>query len=178
MTITDQFLVGPAEPFDETIRAFISRLWTSANTENITPKFRSPHGVASDAADFTTKMSANAWMMDVNKDLIRFKQVETLRQDLASGNKFVALVTTVDIDIFAERPNRYFLFEREINRIIHENMPSNNVRIKKSNNTDDSAIFTFDRLYVEFLKIGDFEKGGIRYQWAGELGIMWQRTKT
>lgn len=180
MTITDNFLVGAAEPFDETIRALISRDWNAANTETVTPKFLSPHGRDSDAADFTSTISTNAWMKDINKDLMRFKMTDTIRfaQAQPTGNKFFMMLSTIAIDIFAERPNRYFLFDREINRIIQETIPNNAVRIKKSNNTDDSAIHTFDRQVIEFTKIGDFAEGGIRYQWAGELGIVWQRIKT
>jgi len=180
MTITDNFLVGDPEPFDETIRAFIARSWTAANTENVTPIFRSPHGLGSAAAVLTTKTSANAWVKDINKDLIRFKQIDTIRYGQAqpSGNKFFMMLTTVNINIFAERPNRAFLFDREINRIIQENIPNNSVRIKKSDNTDDSAIHTFDRQVVEFVKVGDFKDEGIKYQWAGELGLVWQRIKT
>ncbi len=180
MAITDVYLVGDPEPFDETIRAFIARDWLSANTEAVTPKFLSAHGKDTDAADFTTKLSANAWMKDINKDLIRFKQVDTTRyaQAQPSGNKFFVMLTMVNIDIFAERPNRYFLFDREINRIIQENIPNNSIRIKKSDNTNDSAIHTFDRQVVEFTKIGDFAEGGIRYQHAGELGCVWQRNKS
>ena len=180
MVITDNYLVGDPEPFDETIRALLSRLWDDTNTEGVTPTFLSPHGRASATADFTSTISTNAWMKDINKDLIRVKQIDTIRyaQAQPSGNKFFMMLTTVNIDIFAERPNRYFLFDREINRIIQENIPNNSVRIKKSNNTDDSAIHTFDRQVVEFTKIGDFAEGGIRYQWAGELGIVWQRNKS
>ena len=180
MVITDNYLVGDPEPFDETIRALIARDWTDANTETVTPTFLSPHGRGTATADFTTKLSANAWMRDINKDLLRFKQVDTIRyaQAQPTGNKFFMMLTTVNIDIFAERPNRYFLFDREINRIIQETIPNNSVRIKKSNNIQDSAIHTFDRQVVEFAKIGDFAEGGIRYQWAGELGIVWQRNKS
>ena len=180
MVITDVFLVGDPEPFDETIRGLIGRSWTPGNTDSVTPKFRSPHGFGSGVADLTKTTKVNAWMKDINKDLIRFKQVDTIRYDQAqpTGNKFFMMLTTVDIDIFAERPSRYFLFDREINRIIQENIPNNNVRIRKSNNTQDSAIHTFDRQVVEFAKIGEFGKGGIQYQWAGELGCVWQRNKT
>ena len=178
--ITDNYLVGDPEPFDETIRALISRDWDDANTETVTPKFLSPHGRDSGTADFTSTISTNAWMKDINKDLIRFKQQETLPYSQAqpSGNKWFMMVTTINIDIFAERPNRYFLFDREINRIIQETIPNNSVRIKKSNNTQDSAIHTFDRQVIPFIKIGDFAEGGIRYQWAGELGLVWQRNKS
>jgi len=180
MVITDNYLVGDPEPFDETIRALIARDWTSANTEGVTPIFLSPHGRSTTVADLATTISANAWMKNINKDLIRFKQVETIAFEpfQPSGNKSYAMLTTVNIDIFAETPNRAFLFDREINRIIQETIPNNSVRIKKSNNTDDSAIHTFDRQVVSFLKIGDFDKGGIQYQWAGELGVVWQRNKS
>lgn len=180
MVITDNFLVGAAETFDETIRAFISRNWTSANTENATPKFLSPHGLDSGTADYTKKISAVAWMKDINKDLIRFKQMDTTRYEQAqpTGNKFFMMLTIVAIDIFAEKPHRAFLFEREINTIIQDNIPNNSVRIKKSDNVNDSAIHTFDRQVVEFVPVGAFEKTGIVYQKAGELGCVWQRNKS
>jgi len=178
--ITDNYLVGDPETFDETIRALMSRLWTAANTESATPVFLSPHGRASAAADYTSKTSATAWMKDINKDLIRFKQMDTTRYEQAqpTGNKFFMMLTIVAIDIFAEKPYRAFLFEREVNRIIQENIPNNSVRIKKSDNVNDSAIHTFDRQVVGFIPIGAFEKTGIVYQKAGELGCVWQRNKS
>lgn len=179
MTITDNYLVGSPEPFDETIRFLIATDWLSANTESATPVFLSPHGRSTDAADYTTKVSANSWMMDINKDLIRFKVTDTIRYDQAqpSGNKFFMMLTTVEIEMFAERPNRAFLFDREINRIIQETIPNNSVRINKSDGSN-SAIHTFDRQVIEFAKVGSFEDSGIVYEWIGDLGIVWQRIKT
>lgn len=180
MVVTDIYLVGNPEPFDETVRRLIANLWDNTNTETKTPIFRSPHGKDAAVADLTKAVSANAWMKDINKDLIRFKTSDSVRfpQAQPSGNKFVYMIDTVTIDIFGNFPNRAFLFAREVNRILLENQPNNSVRIKKSNGTQDSAIHQFDRQGIDFTEITEVEASGIVYQLAGELGCVWQRNKS
>lgn len=179
MTITVENLAGDMEGFDETIRHLIARNWTSGNTEDVTPTFLSPHGRSTDASSATEAVSPNAWMMHINGDLIRFKERNTVRNNPGSlGNIIVQLITTVRIDIFAETNYRKLLFAEEINRIIFENMPRQTNRIKKSDNTNDSAIATFDTQQIEFAEIGSFEDSGIVRFMQGELGCLWQKRRS
>lgn len=185
MTIVTQYLVGNPERFDETIRRFIAASWVPANTESVTPQFMSPQSAATDtagtaAADTTKTKSGNAWEMAENKDFVRFIQGETRRflPDKPAGTRFVRMITFVNIDIFAQTPHRMLLFQEEINRIIHETQPNLSVRITKSNNTQNSAIASFDRTNIEWTPIGEFAEHGIRMEESGSIGCVWQKNKS
>lgn len=179
MTITVDYLENGMEGFDETIRHLISRNWDDDNTESKTPLFLSPHGRNNDEATAAEAVSPSAWAMHKNKDLIRFKQQQTVRNDAGSlGNSTIRLISTVLIEIFAETEHRKLLFGEEVNRIIFENMPRQTSRILKSDNTDDSAIATFDRSNIEWNERGSFEDAGIIRFLEGELGCLWQKRRT
>lgn len=179
MTITIEHLEGELEGFDETIRHLIAINWDDENTESKTPKFLSPHGRDEDASSPTEQVSPNSWAMHKNKDLIRFKQQQTIRNDSGSlGNGTIRLITFVYIEIFAETNHRKLLFGEEVNRIIFENIPNSSTRLKKSDNTNDSAIHTFDRQNIEWNERGSFEDAGIIRFLEGEIGCLWQKRRS
>jgi len=177
--ITIQYLQGTMERFDETIRHLVARNWNKTMTEEITPKFLSPQGQDANPADTAKTKSGMAWEKPKNQDYIRIHQGNTLRyrKDLPTGTKNVRMITTVFIDIFAQTPHRQLLFEEQINDIIQNNQPNLTTRIKKSNNTENSAISNFDRTNIEFMQIGAFEQHGITMQSSGEIGCIWQKSK-
>ena len=179
MTVTIELLVGDPESFDETIRHLISRNWDDSKTNSITPVFISPHGYANNAADTSKENSANDWKALKNQNFIRFKSQDDLRQDPGRWSNSVRIVITiVNIDIFAITSHLELLFKAEINRILWENQANQTTRILKSNNTESSAIATFDRQFIEFIPVGNFDDKVITRQLAGELGCVWQERKS
>lgn len=178
MTITDQYLVGNPEPFSETLRKWFFDLWVNAKTDNVKPKFMSPHGVDGAVADLTKSVSSTDWQAFINQDFIRLKQVGQIpTNDKTGGLGQVRSIYMVHIDIFSESANRQYLFGKHINDIIHDNMPNNQNRINKTDG-QTSAIATFDRTHIHWEQIGEFKDVGVVMQLAGELGIVTAQNKS
>jgi len=177
MTIEVTYLDGDKEPFEETVRSFFSRLWVNTETNNITPVFLSPNGINSEEADLTEEIS----QADINakkaSGLLLFETNENITRE-SIGNDNRTIESPVQITMYARSKYEMFLFIDHINDIIHENQPSSSTRIKKSNNTEDSAIAWFkERKGINFSKPLIVDKEGFVHISTGTLTCMWIKTK-
>jgi hypothetical protein len=179
MTITITYLSGAMEPFEETLRRYFASNWTRANTNNVLPKFISPNGIDENQADLSKELSE----VDVNalqsEGLILFDSSESIPvRDIAS-NDISHYETPVKITIYGRTKYEIFLFQNEINDIIHENSPSTATRITKSDGSANSAIAYFkQRKGVAFSTPALIEKTGNVYVSTGSLSCMWVKTIT
>lgn len=118
-------------------------------------------------------------MQDIQKDLIRIKQISSIRKpNQSSPIDFSTKTAMLTIDVFGVTPYRAWLFANEIEDILFNALPNTSTRIKKTNGTDDSAISTFDRLTLDWNEIGAFENIGIVYQLTSEFGCNFIKNKS
>ena len=172
------YLVGSSEPFEETLRHFFSTKWDPTKTNNITPVFLSPNGIDSQAADLTQEVSQTDISSKKASGLITFESTEEIPLD-APSNLSTTFETPIKITVYARSKYEMSLFQRHINDIIQENMPNGNLRIKKSNGTEDSAIAYFkNRKGIRFNRPPLTEKDGYVYLSSGTISCMWIKTKT
>lgn len=178
MTIETTYLVGDAEPFDETLRYYFSSNWVPSETNDITPVFLSPHGKDSQAADLENGIS----QADINSKkasaLIVFQSTEHI--PIPSNNNLSKTIETpIGITIYGRSKYEIFLLINHINDIILDNMPSGNFRIKKSDGIQDSAIAYFKQTEgVKFSQPLVQDKEGHVFISSGSLTCMSVKTKT
>ena len=177
MTIEVTYIEGNKEPFEETVRHFFSRLWNKVETNNITPVFLSPNGIDSLPADLTKEIS----QADINakkaSGLLLFESTDNSTRE-SIGNDSRTIESSVQITMYARSKYEMFLFIDQINDIIHENQPSSLVRIKKSNNIQDSAIAWFKERKGVYFSIPLFvDKEGFVLISTGTLTCMWVKTR-
>ena len=181
MTISQVYLQGNPEPFDETIRHLLARNWVQANTENKLPNFLSPHGSSTNAAG--NPKSANAIKIQTNNDVLVFSMGKPtfLPKESSDDGSVHAFETPVFVNIYAETQKRMYLYEEEIDRILMENEPGTFVRIKKSDNTNASAIAKFRTPpgpHIEYIEVGKFSEKTTNWHASGMLFVNWYKQKT
>lgn len=175
MTVSNTYLEGTHEPFSETVRALIGREWAAANTANITPKILSDFGHGANPGALDEPLKSNDFMLKDDEAAIIFKEGNTLTRTF--DNNFIEFETTVFIDIFGSTKIQY-LIKEEINRIIFENQPNSTKRIKKSDNSNDSAIINIKQNAVDWRKIGSINDVNLEEQLAGQVECIWEQQKT
>jgi len=143
MAITNLLLSGSWENFDKVIRFRLETDWTSANTQNRTPRFTSA----------TDENVAFAWpnIASFGQNAVILNSDSTFPDPAskALGDSFQEMVTIVFIDIFAESFNLLRDMEREINRIVWEAAPNSATRIVKSD-ASDSPIHRFEEIQIDW----------------------------
>ncbi len=179
MSYNISYETGTFELFSDTIRAWVSRNWTASNTANKTPTFISPGGKASSTAS-TSRVKNHVWPSNATNDEVYFNEGDTLlTDDIDLGRKIYMKTTIVYVDIFSRDARRQRLYEIEINRIIANNFPDASTRINKSNNSNVSAISTFQDEEIEFIHPESIEgkEFARTVQSSGELLCNWQVTR-
>jgi len=180
MPIVYNHLIPPFEDPAESIRKFIYDKWDINNTDDIKPKMYSPLGFDSQPSSIDTKDEHNR--ADYNKpktgDFIRFYflRSDPIQPDIMVNN-ITRSNTIISIDVYAVNSNRLSLFTEEISNIIFQNQPNNTVRIPKTNG-DNSAIATFDRQRLDWVRIGAIDDTGITRGLNAILGCTIEKFKT
>jgi len=180
MTIVYNFLTPPFEDPAESLRKFIYDNWNDSNTDSITPKMYSPLGFDDQVSSTETKDEHNR--ADYNKpktgDFIRlyFLRSDPIQPDIMVNN-VTRSNTVIAIDVYAINSNRLALFTEEISNIIFDNQPNTSIRIPKTNG-DDSAIATFDRQRLDWVRIGAIDDTGITRGLNAILGCTIEKFKT
>jgi len=178
MTVTTIYLQGTIEPFDETIRAYIARLWLEVNTLGSRPAFVSPNGQGKDEASFdesVTKGDMEALKVD---GMILFEAIEEQHIGGGRGKSGKTKATLINVTMYAL--NRYYLFHymQEFNRILSDNRPATALRIKKTDNSQDSAIAYFDRDQMSWARPQKIEDSIHIVITTAQLGVRWLINET
>lgn len=163
---TQEGLVGKKENFATTIRALVDRDWDTNNTD-IMPKPAAISGENDPDAVNPTEMLES----------ITFDEGRTT--EITSSNDWMQfeMETDVLITVFGPTQAKRELLEHEIRRILRKNAPLNGSKIKKSNNTEDSAILKMVNPVLQFIP---FEVGTNRQQKSSKsqaiLKVRWQNS--
>lgn len=154
MTVTIIYEVNGPEPFDETVRHFFARNWDSTKTEGFIPTILSQHGKDKDPADRDTPITQNDIRTLQVNGLILIEARGDRFSDQGSGRGKSGKHFETEILITMYSPGRFELqlWKRELNRILSEFRPNTGTRVKKSDNTDDSAIASFNEPQLSFAK--------------------------
>lgn len=172
MAIAYLHLVGSWEDLDETIRYQIQTNWNPANTNSITPTFKSATGTNVDHS------WPRATSFGTNQIHFNEEEIGDIPSEQANGDFWQGMLSLVYIDVFAADANKLKSFVREINRIIWTINPNSSVRVKKSNATEDSVIDRFDPPTVKFIKERNLNPPiKIMPHTSGTLRIIWYKTK-
>lgn len=180
MTITYRHLVGPYEDPAESIRKFIYDNWIPANTDGIKPKMYSPLGFDDQPSSTDTEDEHGRADYNTPKtgDFIRFYWLRTdSNQPEGMVNNITRSSVVIAIDAYAVNSNRLALFTEELSRIIFENQPNTTIRIPKTDD-DDSAIATFDRQRLDWVRIGAIDEAGITRGQNAILGCIIEKFKS
>ena len=172
MAITTEFLVGEHEAFSDTIRALIAREWSLSDV----PTVMSMCGVGDNAAK--SNLTENDFISGRKGEDLQFIRVyDGDTTILESTNHFVEMESTVYIDVFT-RPSQITQFASEVDRILYENTPNGTNRIRKAGGSLNSAIWNIKNYIPEWRRIAEDREAGLPEQYAGEIRILWQKTKT
>lgn len=163
-------LVGSQENFATTIRAAIDRDWDTNNAA-IMPKPAFISGENSQATVNPTEM----------KESITFDEGTKRNLDRQTDNDWMnfGMENDVIITVFGTTQSKRELLENEVHRVLRKIVPTNGSKIKKSNNTEDSAILGFENPLPQFIPFG---VGTNQAQKASRsqaiLKVRWQNTWT
>ena len=170
MTITIEHLAGHNELFSDTIRHLLAREWELDHT----PKIMSALGEGDSVNKM--EMTENDFLSarkGEDQDFIRVYDGDTTI--LEATNQFVELESSVYIDVFGEK-QMLLSYVNEIDRILFENQANGSARINTSAGTA-SAIWTMS--YVpNWRRLAETREEGLPEQYAGEIKIQWQKTKS
>ena len=178
MTVTTIYLQGSIEPFDETIRAFIARKWLEANTLGIQPVFVSPNGQGKDESNFDESMTKNDMESLKVDGMILFEAIEEQHIGGGRGKSGKTKATLINITIYGINRYHLFHFMQEFNRILSEFRPHTGLRIKKTNDSQDSAIAYFDRDQISWARPQKIEDSIHIVITTGQLGVRWLINET
>jgi len=180
MTITLRHLVGTREPLDIVIAALLNTKWT-------TPSGTSKPTI--EALSYIPSMDIDE-DMQTDPNIIKISAINRNRLDAGeepNGDDSHSWVTEIDIDVWSESVSLLQQYEDEINRILWENRPNENVRLKKSNGveatlaqgTENSEIESFidTEISFEFLG-GDGDGAQSRVSSQATLTCLWFKLKT
>lgn len=181
MTITLRHLVGTREDLSITIAALINSKWT----------------VPSGTSKPTIEALGYIPSMDIDADnttdpnIIKVSVIARNRHgdEEPNGDDSHMWSTDVQIDIWSESVSLLQQYEDEVNRILWENRPNENTRIKKSDGVEavlaqgaqDSEIERFEdsEIGFEFLGTDSEDAGaGARVSSQGTLRCYWFKLKT
>jgi len=178
LTVTTIYLQGSIEPFDETIRAYIARLWLEANTLGSRPVFVSPNGQGKDESNFDESLTKNDMESLKVDGMILFEATEEQHIGGGRGKSGKTKATLINVTMYAI--NRYHLFHymQEFNRILSDNRPHTGLRIKKTNDSEDSAIAYFDRDQMTFARPQNIEDSIDIVITTAQLGVRWLVNET
>ena len=180
MTVTTIYLEGSIEPFDETIRAYIARLWTEANTLGSRPVFLSPNGQGKSESNFDESVTKNDMESLKVDGMILFEAIEQqhIIASSGAGQSGKTKATLVNVTMYAI--NRYHLFHymQEFDRILSDNRPNTSLRIKKTDNSQDSAIAYFDRDQMNWARPQTIEDSIHIVITTAQLGARWLISET
>jgi len=177
MTVTTIYLQGVIEPFDETVRHWIARNWLKANTLGVTPSFTSPNGIDKKQADYSDDVTKNDMESMQVDGLIVFEATEQTLVGGGRGKSGKTMNTVINITIYGLDRQHLFFFMQEFNRIM-EGRPHTGQRIKKSNNTEDSAIAYFDRDQMDWARPQTIDTSTHVVITSGQLGVRWMISET
>lgn len=178
--INYNYLVGSFEDPAESLRKLIFDEWTPANTDGATPKIYSPMGFNFSETPFLTKKEHGHadWNIPKSGDFIRlyFLRSEPIQPDIMVNN-ITRSNSIIAIDVYAVNSNRLSLFSEEISNIIFENQPNNTIRLEKTDG-NNSAVATFDRQRLDWVRIGAIDDTGITRGLNAILGCTIEKFKT
>jgi hypothetical protein len=150
MTDTYTHLVGSHEEFDLTLKYHVFTQWDAAiTTLDKTKNMRSA------TEENRTHVWPKTWGDAIYFNLGNKREYQNSQ---ASGWKQQAWIQDVYIDIFSNNVIDLGIYEREIDRIIGVIMPDSGVRIKKSDNVNNSSIALFDKPKVNWTRPPKIEK--------------------
>lgn len=170
-------LQGDHEPFDITLKKFFADNMDSANyldldavilaeTESVDADRIGRRGNRTLDNDLRVGMQRSELLLHIRGG-------DTLRADPQRWSvQQQRMVTTVYLDVYAASVLAGELFCKEANAAVRDHMPNNSVRVPKSSSAGSSAIASFDRQAVEWLRPP--VEPGARIHFAGELGCVWQ----
>jgi len=143
---------GAYETPSHTIGALIEREWLKANTDQEIPKFIYDQDIVN--PNNPTDML----------ECIVFTDGGTfpIPERTDTGHGLVGVGEMVVMSVFAASQKRRKMYEFEIQRILRKNRPiaqNSFTPIKKSNQTDNSAIHDYDELIPEFVAVSDDVEG-------------------
>lgn len=143
---------GDYETPSHTIGALVAREWTKANADQQVPKF------------FYDQNKTNVTNPTDMLECIVFTDAGTIPipERTSLGHGLVGVGETIVITVFAASQKRRKMYEFEVHRILRKNRPiatSAFTPIKKSNNSDNSAIHDYDEIIPEFVAFEDAVEG-------------------
>ena len=171
MTVTFLNLVGSREPPDKTIRYRLSVNWNNANTLSKSPTFQSD----SEEPD----VMATDDMADEN--LVTVRWLSSFREpdpeNEPNGDTIHHWKHRLAIDLWGETQTMALLMQDEINRIIWEIAPKNNVALVKSDGSNSEADY-FEKNEIDFQRIQPESKIDNRPSYGGILEIHFRKLKS
>jgi len=178
MTVSTIYLQGLIEPFDETVRAYIARLWDETKTLGSKPAFVSPNGQGEDESNFDESVTKNDMESLKVDGMILFEAIEQQHIGGGRGKSGKTKATLINVTLYAM--NRYYLFYymQEFDRILSDNRPNTGLRIKKTNDSEDSAIAYFDRDQMTWARPQKIEDSIHIVITSGQLGARWLINET
>jgi len=169
---------GSNEPFDETIRGYFARLWSAANSLKMTPAFVSPNGSGKGEADYTEDLTKNDMEALQVEGLIKFEAIEQRLAHSGAGQSGKTFATRIDITLYATNRWIMFHFMKEMNRIISDNRPNTGLRIKKTDNQNDSAVAYFEEPQITFARPAKIDDSTHLVVTTGFLNVRWMINET
>ena len=170
--ITTEYLTCEHQAVSGTLRSLIAREWGLADP----PTVMSACGVGDSAAKKT--LTENDFLSGRKGEGLNYIRVYDGDTNILNAtNNFIELESTVYIDIFA-RPSQIVNYADEVDRIIYEAAPNGTSRVRKAGGSLNSAIWTIRNYIPEWRRIAEDREEGLPEQYAGEIQILWQKTKT
>ena len=169
MTVTTEYLSGTPELFSDTIRTLLYTEWAPDDI----PKIFSLHGGEDAVGNELTENDFIAARKGEDSNLIRVWDGNTAVVN--ASNTFVELESTVYIDVFGQK-SKLLEMVNEVDRILFETQPNNTKRINKSD-ARASAIWNIKEYVPNWNRIAADREDALPEQYAGEITILWQKTK-
>jgi len=182
MTVTIRHLQGTREPLDIVIAAQLTATWNSSNiTDTVTPTIEALTYIPSLNVDEDFATNPNIIKVQATR---RYRTEEDEQEPL--GDDSHTWYTDVEVNIWAESIVLLQEFEDEVNRILWEQRPNENDRLKKSDGVEatlalgsqNSEVEFFEKTEIEFEFLGNDDESAGRVSSQGTLKCGWFKLKT